>query len=212
MYFVTSSYLHSATSAPINWVGFLSVNAGLHTLTCKQILLLYSIKMLFYHCECIFLIKSKSPILSSFLPQACYMMCDFQPSPRWRITMATDSLGSKTLVFCRAVRGSRMAVVTVSQPKIACDKHLTVSEIRDDGITAWILTDPRQLRLIGEADEVIFLHRDSVFIVQLSRGELHTNPIHVVPCRLLWTGKIVNIAQCVASFPHKENVHSLTTR
>ncbi len=39
-------------------------------------------------------------------------------------------------------RGSKMAVATVLQPKIACDNFLTVSEIQHDHRTLCLLLQP----------------------------------------------------------------------
>lgn len=48
-------------------------------------------------------------------------------------------LGSETVaVRCNCETGSRMAVVAVLRPKLACNKTLTVSKVCEDDLTVWL--------------------------------------------------------------------------
>lgn len=85
-------------------------------------------------------------------------LCDFLPtrvkdSPCERNAAIPLVLALKTVVgHCET--GSGMAAVTVLPPKVASNKILTASDIRDDQLSAWLLLPPmspdqvRELMLI----------------------------------------------------------------
>lgn len=96
--------------------------------------------------------STRSPILKqsrrchdkpSMTSKAWFILCDFGPK-RWSYT------------HCET--GSKTAVVMVLRPNIACDKYLTVSEIQDDYLAMWRLTNRNAAAPDAALHDVLWSH------------------------------------------------------